>query len=86
MVFELFLRQHLDNNLSSQTVGVVHIRFERLIDSDVCAVVVAPSGRPVFAKPLQDGNTPMEFWVRTGNATKQLHGEEMLMYQSDHWG
>ena len=84
--FELFLRQHLDSNLSIQTVGVVHIRFERFIDSEVCAVVVASSGRPVFAKPLQDGNTPMEFWVRTGNATKQLHGEEMLMYQSDHWG
>ena len=84
--FELFLRQHLDSSLSTQTVGVVHIRFERHMDSEVCAVVVASSGRPVFAKPLQDGNTPMEFWVRTGNATKQLHGEEMLMYQSDHWG
>lgn len=27
-----------------------------------------------------------EFWVRVGNATKQLHGDDMFEYRADHWG
>ena len=27
-----------------------------------------------------------EFWVRTGNATKQLHGDDMVEYHEEHWG
>jgi predicted HTH transcriptional regulator len=34
--YELFLRQHLDNNLSVQTAGIVKIRFEVLEARDVC--------------------------------------------------
>ena len=44
--YELFLRQHLDNNLSIQTAGIVQIRFERINGAEVCAVAVAASGKP----------------------------------------
>ena len=40
----------------------------------------------VFAKPHEGSTSPTEFWVRTGNATKQLHGDDMLEYQANHWG
>lgn len=83
--YELFLRQGLDNALSIPTAGLVSIGFEKIDVEDVCIVSVAASGKPVFAKSLSDG-VPAEFWVRVGNATKQLHGDDMVDYQSSHWG
>ncbi|WP_419554578.1 GmrSD restriction endonuclease domain-containing protein [Candidatus Poriferisodalis sp.] len=83
--YELFLRQRLDNDLSIPTAGVVKLGFERVDDADVCVASVAASGKPVFARPRDGGPAPTEFWVRVGNATKQLHGEDMLEYQSGHW-
>ncbi len=81
----MFLRQHLDNNLSIQTAGIVQIRFERINGAEVCAVAVAASGKPVFAKPHEGEQEPTEFWVRIGNATRQFHGDDMVEYQSTHW-
>ena len=84
--YELFLRQHLDNNLSIQTAGVVRIRFEEHGAGEVCLVSVAASGKPAFAKPHEGGQGPTDFWVRIGNATKQLHGDDMIEYRDNHWG
>lgn len=83
--YELYLRQLLDNSLSIQTAGIVRIRFEILHRRDVCVVSVAASGRPAFAKPLEGGQGPSEFWIRIGNASKQLHGDDMVDYQAQHW-
>jgi hypothetical protein len=84
--YELFLRQLLDANLSAPTAQTVRIRFERLGDGDLCVVAVAAAGRPVFAKHAKGDGGGQEFWVRVGNATKQLHGDDMVVYQDDHWG
>ena len=45
----------------------------------------APDRRPVFAKPPAGHNSPTEFYVRVGNSTKALHGNNMLVYQANHW-
>lgn len=85
--FELHLRQVLDSYLSVPTASTVRIRFHKVGDHTLCEVVVAPSGRPVFAKPFKkNGAGATEFWVRVGNATKQFHGDDMVRYQKDHWG
>ena len=84
--YELFLRQRLDTGLSIPTAGVVQIGFERVRGALVCVVTVAASGKSVFSKPHQGGSAHSEFWVRVGNATKQLHGEDMVDYMSIHWG
>ena len=84
--FELWLRQHLEANLSGPTAGTVSVGFETMGDKDVCVVNVASAGRPVFAKPLEGSGGPSEFWVRVGNASNQLHGDDMVEYQSDRWG
>ena len=82
--YELHVRQCLDAGLSSPTAGVVAIGFEQVDGFDVCVVTVAASGRPVFAK---SPGSPLaaEFWVRVGNATKQMHGDDMMTYQAEHW-
>lgn len=65
--YELFLRQLLENSLSAATAQTVQIRFHDLGGHQVCEVVVAASGRPVFAKPARgSGNETSEFWVRLG--------------------
>jgi hypothetical protein len=85
--YELFLRQLLDANLSVSTAATVRIRFPSVSGTSICLVSVAASGKPVFAKPPKGGGAEgSEFWVRIGNATKQLHGDDMVDYQSDHWG
>ncbi len=82
--FELWLRQTLDANLSVPTVGVVRIGFHQRDGKDICRVSVAASGKPVFAKSLQ-GSEFSDFWVRVGNATNQLHGDDMMLYRAEHW-
>ena len=82
---ELHLRQLLEAALSVPTAGVVRIRFETLDNEDVCIINVAPSGKEVFAKNAE-GNDMSNFWVRIGNQTKQLHGDDMVTYMNDHWG
>jgi len=84
--YELFLRQLLDSNLSVSTAGLVKVRFEDSAGSDVCVVSVASSGKPVFAKPPEGSSGPTEFWVRLGNGTRQLHGDDMIAYNEQHWG
>ena len=83
--YELFLRRLLDNSLSVPTAGIVSIGFESIAGTDICVVSASSSGKPVFAKP-HEGSDHSEFWVRTGNATNQLHGDNMLEYQTNHWG
>ena len=84
--YELFLRQLLDSNLSQVTAATVRFRFESLYANQVCVVSVAASGKPVFARPAKgSGTTVEEFWVRSGNATKQLHGDDLLTYKDERW-
>jgi len=84
--YELWLRQHLDNALSSQTAGVVRISFDQVGEHEVCVVRVGTATKPVFAKPSTGGGEASEFWVRVGNATKQFHGDDMVDYQKTRWG
>ena len=84
--YELFLRQLLDDSLSVPTAGIVRISFESVTGADICVVSASSSGKPVFAKPHEGGSGHTEFWVRIGNATKQLHGDDMLEYRANHWG
>jgi len=83
---ELWLRQHLDNNLSIRTAGLVTVSFDDVAGADVCTVKVPSSGKPVFSKPHEGGGGASQFWVRDGNRTEQLHGDEMVQYQENHWG
>lgn len=86
--YELFLRQLLETGLSVPTAATVRIAFESIGGQTVCLVRASASGRPVFAKPVkgQPGGETSEFWVRIGNQTRQLHGDDMVQYQADHWG
>ena len=53
-------------------------KFEEKNGADV-------AGRAIFAAQARGGRDPVEFWVRVGNATKQLHGDDMAQYMADRW-
>lgn len=53
--FELFLRQHLDNNLSVQTAGIVKLRFEVLGPADVCLCGLGGGIREAGLRPAAGG-------------------------------
>lgn len=84
--YELFLRQLLETSLSTSTASTVRIGFDSLEGRLVCVVQVSASARPIFAKPPKGGAEGSAFWVRIGNQTRQLHGDDMVQYQADHWG
>jgi hypothetical protein len=84
--YELFLRQMLDDSISVPTAGIVRISFESVAGESICVVSASSSGKPVFAKSHEGDRGHSEFWVRIGNATRQLHGDDMVGYQSNHWG
>ena len=86
--YELMLRQLLETGLSASTAATVRITFDGGGDSTICVVSVSASGKPVFTRSPkgQPGAPGSEFWVRMGNQTRQLHGDDMVQYQAEHWG
>jgi hypothetical protein len=82
--YELFLTQLLETNLSGTAARLARITFERLGEQDVCRIDVAASARPIFVR-APGSKEPADFFVRTGNSTRQLVGSDMLNYQTDHW-
>lgn len=85
--YELMLRELLERNLSTSTAATVRIAFPEVHGETICHVKVAAAGRPVFCNSVkQKGLEPTDFYVRMGNQTRQLHGEEADDYKRDHWG
>lgn len=85
--FELWLRDLLTTSLGQTTAAEVSISVEPLSAGDeerpVCRVRVAASPRPVYLLPGK--NAPREFWVRSGNSTRQLHVDQAAEYVMHRW-
>ncbi|MCB9619808.1 MAG: DUF262 domain-containing protein [Sandaracinus sp.] len=82
--FELFLSDLFETHLGKPTLGQLSVTFEAVDSHDVCRVDVRPSIRPVFVKPPKGPKTA-DFYVRFGNSTRQLHADEVLDYEKEHW-
>jgi hypothetical protein len=82
--FELFLIDLAKCTLSGVAHSLLRIGFAAIGGKDVCKIDVGASARPVFVRPVE-GKELTEFWVRTGNSTRQLVGPNMVEYQRDHW-
>jgi hypothetical protein len=61
----------------------IQIQFETVDGQDVCQVDARPAPGPVFMRPpkaLAD-----EFYVRTGNSTRQFTMQEYDAYRKERW-
>jgi len=70
--FELFINNLVESRLSGDLCVLVHCSFHVIDDKDVARIVIEPSELPVY---LQDGNTA-RYFLRTGNATRELDARE----------
>ncbi len=71
--YQLFLLDHLKNNLVSNCSLFYKVSFGTLRGKDVCRIDVAPSIEPVFIK----GG---DFYIREGNRKRKLSPQETFTY------
>jgi len=81
--YENFLMTSIVNNIDTVAAAKCRIRFEAIDNKTVCMVDVEPSTRPVFANTDKGKSV---FFIRTGNATRAIEGEEILTYTQDRFG
>lgn len=86
--FELWLRDLLTTSLGQNAAADVGIAIEDVDAGDgpalpVCRLTCAPSPRPVY---LRTGKSAApEFWVRSGNSTRQLTVDQAADYVMNRW-
>ena len=86
--YELWLRDWLIQALGPNAAGLVVVEFESLPDEgdvhrDVLRVTAPSSPLPVYMRAQK--NAEPQFWVRTGNSTRQLHVDAAAEYVAHRW-
>jgi hypothetical protein len=83
--FELWLADYLGDRLGRTALSTLNVSFETVDGKDICRIDVQPGERPVFlARP--GGSRTADFYVRMGNATRQLLTDEALEYTESRFG
>ena len=81
--YELVLRKAIEDAVGRKNEVLLQIQFEPWGDKEICRVDVKRSVTgQVFLKSKKGDQ---EFWVRFGNSTKKLTGEEMIDYIRESW-
>ena len=83
--FELTLRRLLDDRFGAVTVKLAIITFPTIDGDVVCRIDVSRSASARFVKSKKGEKGATEFWIRVGNQSQQLQGQDLLEYQKDHW-
>jgi hypothetical protein len=85
--FELWLRDLLTTTLGQSTAAIVVVAIEAVPtpdgDRQVCRVTCPPSPLPVYLRPGK--NAAPEFWLRTGNSSRQLSVDQAAEYVMLRW-
>lgn len=79
--FEQKLMEHISKHLGSDRCHAVHVLFRQIGEEDVCRAYVEQSPRPVYFESGKD----LRFFVRTGNASRELNVREATNHISSHW-
>lgn len=79
--FELHLTNVLNTYLGKIYRAFMDMKFEKVNDKDVAAVLVRKSPRPVFVKH----KGKKEFYIRAGNSCQPLDIQDATLYIQDHW-
>ncbi|NPV51681.1 MAG: hypothetical protein HPY60_10885 [Candidatus Methanofastidiosum sp.] len=74
--YQQFLIQTIVNHLGGSRATFTEINFSEKDGKEVCIVDIKPSTDPVFMKC----NNKDTFFIRSGNTTRSIEGEELLRY------
>ncbi len=72
----------LQTALGKTAASLVNISFADVNGGTVCRLDVQSSPTPVFARMSKEEDI---FWVRLGNSTHQVSGQELLQYIQQRW-
>lgn len=90
--YELWLRDLLTTTLGLAATAPIAVDFATMTaeagpqaggPATLCRVQVTASPRPVYLLPTR--NAPREFWVRTGNSSRQLAVDQAAYYFMHRW-
>ncbi|MDL9936009.1 ATP-binding protein [Gordonia sp. ABSL1-1] len=86
--FELWLRDLFTTALGQNAAAAIEVVVEELAAGDgntrpVCRIGCSASPRPVYLRPGK--NAAPEFWVRTGNSSRQLGVDQASEYVMHRW-
>jgi hypothetical protein len=79
--YQLFLRNLLNSTVGPDLCSRVGIEFSNVDGSEVCALRVPAAPRAVWIGSAAD----KVLYVRSGNSTQPLDGEQAHLYISTHW-
>ncbi len=79
--YQLFLRTLLNSAIGVDLCARVGIEFPALDGTEVCALRIPAAPRPVW---VRSGNDRV-LYIRSGNSTQPLDGEQAHQYISNHW-
>lgn len=74
--FAQFIMTLVSDRLGGQNCRFVHVLFAKVEGQDVCRVIVEPADAAVY---VHDGKKA-RFFLRTGNATRELDAREVIHY------
>ncbi|MBT8470454.1 MAG: ATP-binding protein [Deltaproteobacteria bacterium] len=74
--FAQFIMTLVFERLGGQNCRFVHVLFAEVEGHDVCRIIVEPADAPVY---VHDGKKA-RFFLRTGNATRELDAREVIQY------
>ncbi|MED5802382.1 ATP-binding protein [Gordonia sp. Z-3] len=85
--FELWLRDLFSTSFGQNAAAAIGVTIEDVAADDgqrpVCRIICSPSTRPVYLRPGKKADP--EFWVRSGNSTRQLTIDEAAEYIMSRW-
>lgn len=91
--WEQWLTTLIGKTLGEVEAAKMAIGYCQIKNKTIAYIEVGPALKPVFAKPTKAASPKGEvgpgqieiFYVRTGNVTKELTGNDLLDYQKGHW-
>ncbi|MCD6217131.1 DUF262 domain-containing protein [bacterium] len=79
--FELSLVDLITHNTGAEYSGFIRTSFEEKEEKTVCIIKIESSPKPVYI----NGTVGKEFYIRTGNSTRQLDPHATYEYIGMHW-
>jgi hypothetical protein len=80
--FERHLRGLLQQKMGvAFTANKIRVQFPVVADTEICQIEIAPAQKPIVVKIADKSGQPKErFYIRSGNASQELHLSEMQGY------
>ncbi|RUZ81276.1 DUF262 domain-containing protein [Mesorhizobium sp. M7A.F.Ca.US.006.01.1.1] len=80
--FELHLKSLVINAFGEAFAATrLKASFPEIDEKEICRLDVAPANKPIYLKVIDKGGVPTErFYVRNGNSSREMTGEQALLY------